>query len=210
MVDSIFGARLSGDPGADARPRRAGLADLPADRPHPGMARPEGGPMSGRRPCASSGRRPPAARLPATLLVGGAILFVSLLLAVFPAVLRALRPDWRSTTTRCCSRRAPAHPLRHRQFGRDVLSRAISAYRHRPADRDLRHHRPASSSARSSALLVGYSGGIAEASCSAVSSMPSSPFRSSCSSSPSWPCSGRASSTCTSPSASSAGCSTPG
>ncbi len=123
-------ARLSGDPGADAGAGAPGLARLPADRHRPGVAR-----SAGRSDEPSRRRRDPprdhACRRPCRHPRRRR---ASILLAEpEPGRLRpaSSRPTTRcaSTTTPCCRPPSLAHLFGTDNFGRDVLSRVIWAYR---------------------------------------------------------------------------------
>ena len=82
--------------------------------------------MSVALPVAQPARR--RARLPKTLVAGGAILLVSLALAFFPSIFAPYDPlafDY----TAIMARPSLAHPFGTDNFGRDGLSRVIHAYR---------------------------------------------------------------------------------
>ena len=212
MIDSIFARDYPVIQGADARPRGAGLAGLPASPTSSRRALdPRVAPMSAARSCRCAGaRRRRRCRRRCIGASRSSLLALVILRASRPALVAPYDPARVRLSARCCSRRA------WRTRSAPTISAATCSRASSPPPRiDLQiaifaHRRPARLSAPSSALLVGYLRRLGRHRCSGGSSTLVSPSRSWCWSSPSSPCSARASSTCTSPSAWSAGCSMPG
>ena len=190
--------------------RRPGLAGLPRHRPRPGGARPAGRRDDVRRRVAARRRRRSAApALPATLVAGApSILGVEPAPGARPGLVRALRPA-RLRLSRSCKPPSAAHPFGTDNFGRDVLSRVIWAYR---IDMQIALFAtlPPLLFGTMVGALVGYYRRLAghavrpHRRCRDHLPLPGAGHRHR------RACSGPASPTCTSPSAWSAGCSMPG
>ena len=72
-------------------------------------------------------RRPRIARLPGTLMLGGIIIFLSVLVAIFPDLVSPYDP-LKFDYTSLLSPPSTAHLFGTDNFGRDVLSRVLHAY----------------------------------------------------------------------------------
>ena len=105
--------------------------------------------------------RPSLRRLPRPLLVGGAMLLASLMLAVFPWVFAPYDPNAFDYVALLQAPSA-AHPMGTDSFGRDVLSRVIHAY---TVDMQIAVFATVFPFAIGTVVgaLVGYVGGVAEA-----------------------------------------------